>query len=1001
MNTREFLSLVLPSTGLKYLAELRTFEKTEAGKTRTIQYFQHYPYDDAAGLAGAALALDDEGKHVYFALAGFSEPVQAIDRRTGAPGVTTAGKPRLTYRTQDLAVAVKALWADIDCSAEKAASGQGYATKRDAATAVAQFCAATKTPAPLIVDSGGGLHCYWPLAHEIRADQWLQVARMWRSITQHFGLRSDPARDIDVASVLRPVGTTNRKPGRDERTVRVVNDPAKVRQLTAGEWVKHIGGLIRQHNIAVKPASAPQRHGGINDDLSANEYPPSSAVQIAKHCAQITRFYEARGDVSEPLWRAALGLLKHTAEGESVAHEWSAGHPDYDEAETQAKLDHWAAGPTTCAHFQACDSAGCAGCKHAGNITSPIQLGVVVAEVPVVVAPVTPGVAPVALPTGFSVVRGHLCRTVMDAEGVNHVIPFLSTVVLPVERVYDPVIGTYVMRCMVEKGTGDLRYFSLPTSTIHSPKLPETLSGYEVFMLPGNKAIEHVREYFRTSNTILAETAPERRAVSVFGWDKDETEFVIGDTAYRTDGTPLPVVPIGNAKAEAPALTSCRGTAGGWAEAVNTVYNRPRMEPMQYALVSAFGSLLAPFLGSNTYKGVLMALTSAKTGLGKTTVAQFALYAFGDADLLTISGQEGATANALYARMAALNNLPLLLDEFSTADQKFISGLAYAVIEGRERRRLRQSGELQEERVWAMSPYITSNNHLGRLLSADGSSSEAQAVRVFEISLESLGLPKLPATTMLKAEAQVKANRGCAGVEYIKHITTNTAAVAADCITWHDRVLQDSRRLADSRYRFFRGHIATTMAALRVMRELRLLDFDLEAVYLWAVHYIENLISEIAEHNSSSTDDQLSRMVNALSPQIIVSYGYNDGRAVRETPLRPVHGEPVGRHILGGEKVPKQLHNVLALSKHAIRQWCAKFRVDYTTLLRDAADVGAILSDPPVDTADRFVLGRGTDITTGQSRVVFIDMNQLQGVRVLTVVPKPRPTIDTPLAAEG
>lgn len=991
MNTREFLSLVLPEAGIKYLAELKTFDTNDAGTVKTVSYFDHYAFDAVPGMAGAARDLDDEGKTIYFALAGFAEPVQAVDRKTGKPKVTASGKPKMDKRTQPLAIAVKCFWADIDCSPEKAASGLGYATKKEAVIAVADFCRATGTPAPLVVDSGGGLHCYWPLTTEIRGDQWTQIAKLWRVVVQHFKLRSDAARDIDVASVLRPVGTHNRKNAGVARPVRAMNDPARVVRWSAGRWVKHISTVMKAHGL--KPTAEPsKRTNTTNDDLFANSYPKSSAVQIAHNCAQILNFYNARGDVAEPVWRGALGIIKHTTEGEALAHDWSSGHPDYDYEQTQEKLDRWDVGPTTCEYFKKHASDTCEGCKHAARVKSPIQLGVVVPETPQTVeltaepkAEAAAGApAPtfsVELPEGFVEANGHLCRFVTDKEGIVQQVPILSTAFYIVERIYDTVAGTYSFKCIVRKATGALRSFTLPTSLAYSTKLAETLSGYEVFLM-SSKSLEHVRDYFRTSITNLAERAEERSSTTAFGWDPDLNTFALGDVLYRADGTVAEVVASGNAAAKAPVLTDRRGTAQGWASAVAKVYDRHGMLSMQYTIASVFGSILAPFVPSQTYKGCLLALTSARSGLGKTTAVQFALAAFGDVEGLTVSGKQGATINALYAEMATMRNVPLLLDEYTNIDQGFASDLAYAVVQGQEKLRLDSSGTTRARRHWAMSPVITANTHIGRLLSADGSNAEAQAVRVLEIAVDTQNIPALARDAMREAEAEVKQNRGQAGGEFVAHVITHQKEIAERVEYWLMRIARESRTLSDNQYRFFCGHIACTLTALEVMNDLDLLPFSPDQVFAWAVAHCEGLASEIVENNTITPEEALNQLVIALSPQTIVTYGYGDGRQAAEDPLHPLRGEPVGRLVLGGDRVPKHMHNVLALTKTAVRKWCLEHRVDYAHITSCGEATGAVLDPAKLfgpGVGDRFSLGRGTALPAGRVRCVFLDLAVLNG----------------------
>lgn len=116
---------------------------------------------------------------------------------------------------------------------------------------------------------------------------------------------------------------------------------------------------------------ADERHGIPKPD--SKTFLPASAHKIIESCPSLAHFALVRGDVGEPYWRASLGVIKHTIEGESLCHEWSVGHPNYDRAETQDKIERWTAGPALCDTFRTFADAKCAGCTE--TCKSPIQLG--------------------------------------------------------------------------------------------------------------------------------------------------------------------------------------------------------------------------------------------------------------------------------------------------------------------------------------------------------------------------------------------------------------------------------------------------------------------------------------------------------------------------------------------------------------------------------------------------------------------------------------------------
>ena len=67
----------------------------------------------------------------------------------------------------------KIFWLDIDCGFDaKKRRYKDYKTKEDAMVALRKFTDATKLPAPMVVDSGNGLHCYWPFVDPVAPAVW-------------------------------------------------------------------------------------------------------------------------------------------------------------------------------------------------------------------------------------------------------------------------------------------------------------------------------------------------------------------------------------------------------------------------------------------------------------------------------------------------------------------------------------------------------------------------------------------------------------------------------------------------------------------------------------------------------------------------------------------------------------------------------------------------------------------------------------------------------------
>jgi hypothetical protein len=179
-STEAFLRHILPTEGYYCCA---TFKGGHCE-----QYFT--PSIDA--LVERILVEDANGNTVYHACATYLSPGR---------------------RTQDNARCARGLWLDID-----AGDGKPYADVDQAAHAVSAFARIANLNDPTCVESGSGLHCYWTVDANIPAKEWRDLADAFRELCDRHDLQADHSRTCDIASILRPVGTTNRKlPGNPRR----------------------------------------------------------------------------------------------------------------------------------------------------------------------------------------------------------------------------------------------------------------------------------------------------------------------------------------------------------------------------------------------------------------------------------------------------------------------------------------------------------------------------------------------------------------------------------------------------------------------------------------------------------------------------------------------------------------------------------------------------------------------------------------------------------------
>lgn len=904
MDTLSFFETVLPETGPYFLV---IFVEGRAQPA-------HISCASIQELADQAAKYDAKrGVSVYFACSSYKEPsVQVGEKKK--------------YRVEPNWNRAKALWCDIDVGEDKAAKGKGYATKQDAANALVEFCEATGFPQPMIVDSGGGFHCYWPLTKAIVPTKWQALAGTLKAAFQHFGFKVDPTRTADFASILRPVGTANKKtePGEPVFVRKHISPLDPVDLASKLQSIVDTFHVKREH--VQRPSALPPP--GLNDDLIAHlpSQIPSSALRVAENCQQFRMIRDQHGDVGYEHWRGGAGIFKHCIEGAEMFHKWSQGDARYDQYSTQVKVDTWSTGPTTCDFFEQANPDGCAGCPHQGKVKSPIILGRF--EPPPEEQPIEVMVEGEkqestipALPSGYKWEDDYLVRYIQDKDGYLQAHKFSATLYYPYQRVRNES-GNYAVMLRAHLPDGRIREFCVETSNVAAPAdLMKVLAGRgEIFATTQKDSAMHHSAYLRDSLEALKRQAEEANTLLHFGWQEDGS-FLAGERLYKRDGTIQRVLLGGNAASVADHYPDPIGTLDGYAQAVNQVYNDQSMVPLQYAFSSGYGSILSVF-GEPTYHGLLLCLVGEKTGRGKTTVAKAALYGFGDAEKITM-GARGFTTNGVGLRMGSYHNLPVLLDEMTGIKPDALSDLAYMVAQGidKGRAQMRNGVAVQAKlATWRLSAYLTANRNVYTKLAGHAGNTEAQAVRLLQILVDEYDIKEFDDKMFVgKMLGQMADNMGCAGDAFIRYVVEHRGEVQN---TVRNAMQQINERVQDQRLRFYVNHAATTLVATQITNKLGITEFDLGELSKFSIQLIRRAAGEAQETNATSPDKAFANMLADLSPRIVVSMSMRSEKDAEQV-QRP-QGSPAGRYVTGIPGRPSACDHHLYLRKSEITMWWHK-----------------------------------------------------------------------------
>jgi hypothetical protein len=251
--------------------------------------------------------------------------------------------------------------------------------------------------------------------------------------------------------------------------------------------------------------------------------------------------------------------------------------------------------------------------------------------------------------------------------------------------------------------------------------------------------------------------------------------------------------------------------------------------------------------------------------------------------------------------------------------------------------------------------------------------SQAEGVRIVEIRADEQPQIEFAAGEVDTAISAMRDNRGCAGDVFLRYVVTHQEEIREQFRT----VLKDVMSyIPNAEYRFFRNQAASVLVSARILQELKIASFDFDALFKYAMRLMGTLSKTIEEEHVVTHEDAFSMMVNDLTPRILQTAEYRDGRDARgpEPVARRNHLTIAGRFITGvASKEPKA--GMLYLSKKDIKDWCVKQRIDMGSLMSYAKGHGFLVSD-----GERFNVTRGTELPAVQVVCASFDMNRAQGL---------------------
>ena len=911
MDTIEFFGRVLPDTGY-YVATVINPDRRAQKSYETID-----------ALANAVIRIDIAGGNVYYAMSSF---VEAGNRKQSNVELT------------------KSLFIDIDCG-----EGKPFADQREGAKALKVFLKASALPPPMIVNSGRGLHVYWPLTVALAPADWQPLADALKECAKHHGFEIDAAVTADSARVLRPVGTHNPKNGAEVALIKDApdNDPGSMRSALA--QFMHKVPVKRGFAAQAKPVSSITASLG-----SGMEYEPAVAGNIVGGCAQVRWAANNQTDVEEPFWYALLGIAAFCDDPEGTAVAWSDQHPGYDYPKTILKIEQWrgrATGPTTCAKFKDLRESGCKKCPYAGKITTPCQIGRKMAEAEGPAADVIDVVAnEVPLPQGFKRTKaGGLAQTIDETD--IEVVPFD---LYPVSYGKDEALGYEVVRFhwkRPHKGWQEIKFRQAYLAD-GNREFPTAIADQGI-VLPFKGLTERFQYMLRAYMDELRKLRTTTNLYTSLGWKEEDTLFVIGDKQVRKDEAGQVVVEdVVLSSAVQRVSTGMYGTKGThekWLKVTKLM----ELAGLNAHIFAMGVSMSAPLYNFTGLRGGVLSLYGP-TGSGKS-LAQLAMQSVWG-NPVELHFQSKYTQNALFTRLSFYNNLPMTIDETTMMPDKEVGDFIYGVTQGRDKSRLNARVEERDPRTWAAPVTLSTNRPMsGKLLSATFET-DAQMARMLELSLESADIFTKSTDVGRKFYDTVTRNYGHVGLLILQWLVELGAAATEKLIADHMVAFEKKYKVRFSgEERYWEVMVVLADLMNKVAKERGWVTYD----YVPATNYALEQAGMTRRSISASKIDEFDLLGEYLNEMraatVIVSHVDGSDLPIYDA-LRLPRAEVRVRFDLYRKTLnAKNDRGILLLDRAHLRKWMASRGGDWKkfgdTLVTDNIDA--------TPASKKAILGRG------------------------------------------
>ena len=868
--------------------------------------------------------------------------------------------PGWSVRLQSNAKVGRAFFFDLDCGADDETH---YPTREDAGNELKAFCKAIGLPRPMMTSSGGGIHVYWLLDRPVASNtEWFQRASWLRQLAKAHGLRIDPSRTTDTASVLRVVGTKNIKPGRAPKPVTLI---CATQSLT----VEVLDSIL----LAALEAAGLQPDERVNNvapglpsNLTATYDGAAPSIRsLFAVCPQARRLARSGGCVPEPQWwKGIIGVFQYIKDGEQWTHRISSGkYKGYSHEECQGRIERWREktdGPAKCSTIEeVCGALGsiCRACPNRKQNSNPILLARTNEKSePLQVQQVTPvgeviDVTIPAAPTPFRWGKEGGIEMLRETdEGKQYVQTVYPYTLYPINRSYSRGTETELQVWRAHLPHDTIRDFPVEAATLVDPKLLRArLANNGVYAEDFPALSQFMSAYIRK---MLADQ-PIDSQFDHLGWNATRSKFILPDRMFCDDGRVLPT----SVSTAAKSTRDFIGKKGSFQAQVDALhfYDNDAYLPLQFAIMAGLGS---PLFYATGQHGAIVNLTG-QSGASKSSALYTVGSFWGPPDQYAFNPlKSGASflARAMYVEL--LSNLPFCLDEITLMEPEEAKQFAFWISQVGGRTTLDHTRKMRSDinKSRSLVAITTSNKSLHAMLSMTANGTTAAMMRVFEIDVQRQSIHRGP-----EADAYLRIlreNHGWVG-EKMAEVCVRSRIVFEKKIVELQHTLDAKYNMrADERFWFDVAIIV--YVTTRIANSLGIVIWDANKLLAWA------LDTQLPRLRSSVADEAI-----VIEPIIILTdYLERINGATIKTSTNQINNLSSSLDNMHGQLAAHydQTARTIWVLRDGFRRYCAERGVYMRTVVSNLMDRGIVTADMA-----RHTLGLGTAQAKARSLCFTVD----------------------------